>query len=398
MKGVESAKVFSGKVSLLNSNNVNLSGPLITAAKVFNNNNGAPQQTVETLDLSTSALPQQKQEPLTINELNYDDIEKDGYTVQGYTISDINSHITADGKILLTAYKKGYNSRIYMYNSVTGELEARITLPTDAHVGGTSFDSQNQILYVTGINGKATSYDYQRLSTLIRITEKDANGVVQVNFSEEGDEKDPDNGNQKLTVPRSFIIENNIDVLDTVNKGRELSFNKQQGMDTIYDHDGAIYSGTYSGDGYLVKTTIEYERNPRTGRVISIKTTDNKIVGVLPPAVQGLAFYEEGDKTYLVTASSAQLSKSRLTLFDMTDGHPIEMGFKIIPQSGLEGIYINNGEISGVFEYDNQKLQNLTTIKELDDSWADPINYMGLNAQATAWDLIRGVEEEKNAN
>lgn len=398
MKGVESAKVFSGKVSLLNSNNVNLSGPLITAAKVFNNNNGAPQQTVETLDLSTSALPQQKQEPLTINELNYDDIEKDGYTVQGYTISDINSHITADGKILLTAYKKGYNSRIYMYNSVTGELEARITLPTDAHVGGTSFDSQNQILYVTGINGKATSYDYQRLSTLIRITEKDANGVVQVNFSEEGDEKDPDNGNQKLTVPRSFIIENNIDVLDTVNKGRELSFNKQQGMDTIYDHDGAIYSGTYSGDGYLVKTTIEYERNPRTGRVISIKTTDNKIVGVLPPAVQGLAFYEEGDKTYLVTASSAQLSKSRLTLFDMTDGHPTEMGFKIIPQSGLEGIYINNGEISGVFEYDNQKLQNLTTIKELDDSWADPINYMGLNAQATAWDLIHGVEEEKNAN
>ncbi len=398
MKGVESAKVFSGKVSLLNSNNVNLSGPLITAAKVFNNNNGAPQQTVETLDLSTSALPQQKQEPLTINELNYDDIEKDGYTVQGYTISDINSHITADGKILLTAYKKGYNSRIYMYNSVTGELEARITLPTDAHVGGTSFDSQNQILYVTGINGKATSYDYQRLSTLIRITEKDANGVVQVNFSEEGDEKDPDNGNQKLTVPRSFIIENNIDVLDTVNKGRELSFNKQQGMDTIYDHDGAIYSGTYSGDGYLVKTTIEYERNPRTGRVISIKTTDNKIVGVLPPAVQGLAFYEEGDKTYPVTASSAQLSKSRLTLFDMTDGHPIEMGSKIIPQSGLEGIYINNGEISGVFEYDNQKLQNLTTIKELDDSWADPINYMGLNAQATAWDLIRGVEEEKNAN
>lgn len=169
-------------------------------------------------------------------------------------------------------------------------------------------------------------------------------------------------------------------------------------MDTIYDHDGAIYSGTYSGDGYLVKTTIEYERNPRTGRVISIKTTDNKIVGVLPPAVQGLAFYEEGDKTYLVTASSAQLSKSRLTLFDMTDGHPIKMGSKIIPQSGLEGIYINNGEISGVFEYDNQKLQNLTTIKELDDSWADPINYMGLNAQATAWDLIHGVEEEKNAN
>lgn len=63
MEGVESAKVFSGKVSLPNSNNVNLSGPLITAAKVFNNNNDASQQTVETLDLSASTSQQQNTKP-----------------------------------------------------------------------------------------------------------------------------------------------------------------------------------------------------------------------------------------------------------------------------------------------------------------------------------------------
>lgn len=394
MEGVKAANVFSGKISMPDMKNINPSEAMITGAKLINKNNLLTKREIETVDLSTETMMEKNTKPLSINELNYEDVEKDGYTVQGYTISDTNTYITSDGKILLTAYKKGYNSRIYVYNSETGSLEARITLPTDAHVGGTTFDSKNQVLYVTAKNGKATSYDYKMLSRLINTTKKDANGVVQINFSKEGDSKDPDGGKAALTVPDAMLIENNIDVLDTVNKGRELSFNKQQGMDTIYYYNGAIYSGTYSGNGYLIKTNIEYEKNPQTGSIISIKAIDNQIVGTLPPAVQGIAFYEENNKVYLVTASSAKFSKSRLTLFDMTNGYPIELGAKIISQSGLEGIYINNGEISGIFEYEEQKLQTLTTIKELDNSWADPINYAGLSTQASVWDLIHGLEEE----
>lgn len=161
MEGVESAKVFSGKVSLPNSNNVNLSGPLITAAKVFNNNNDASQQTVETLDLSASTSQQQNTKPLTINELNYDEIEQDGFTAQGYTIADTNSHITSNGKVMITAYNKdGENSRIYIYNSQTGEFEGKIVLDNKDHVGGATFDSKNQILYVTSSEGRVNSYDY----------------------------------------------------------------------------------------------------------------------------------------------------------------------------------------------------------------------------------------------
>ena len=279
-------------------------------------------------------------------------------------------------------------------NSTTGELEARITLNTDAHVGGVTFDSKNQILYITGKNGKVSTYDYQLLNRLIKVTSKDTDGVVQINFSNPNDEKDPEKGKQDLTDPSSFIIENSIDVLETVNQGR--LFNKQQGMDTIYYHNGAIYSSTYTENGDLVKTEIEYERNPITGKVISIKGESNKKVGLLAPAVQGMAFYEDGDKTYLVTASSAKYSNSRLTLYEMSESeYPIEIGSKVISQDGLEGIYINNGEVSGVFEYEDQKLQNITTIEELKESRGDGLNYAGLKLKAVTWDLTHGIENEK---
>ena len=106
MEGVESAKIFNGKVSLPNSANVKLSGPLITEATIYNSNNNTSQQTVETLDLSASTSQQQNTKPLAINELNYDEIEQDGFTAQGYTIADTNSHITSNGKVMITAYNK----------------------------------------------------------------------------------------------------------------------------------------------------------------------------------------------------------------------------------------------------------------------------------------------------
>lgn len=369
----------------------NSTSNLISTEEIQDNIFKNSSNDIEILDLSSTL---EKNKVLNINELNYQNIEDDGYTVQGYTISDNNSHITEDGKVLITAYKKGYNSRIYMYDSTTGELEARITLNTDAHVGGVTFDSKNQILYITGKNGKVSTYDYQLLNRLIKVTSKDTDGVVQINFSNPNDEKDPEKGKQDLTDPSSFIIENSIDVLETVNQGR--LFNKQQGMDTIYYHNGAIYSSTYTENGDLVKTEIEYERNLITGKVISIKGESNKKVGLLAPAVQGMAFYEDGDKTYLVTASSAKYSNSRLTLYEMSESeYPIEIGSKVISQDGLEGIYINNGEVSGVFEYEDQKLQNITTIEELKESRGDGLNYAGLKLKAVTWDLTHGIENEK---
>lgn len=372
MEGVESAKVFSGKVSLPNSNNVNLSGPLITAAKVFNNNNDASQQTVETLDLSASTSQQQNTKPLTINELNYDEIERDGFTAQGYTIADTNSHITSNGKVMITAYDKGgENSRIYIYNSQTGEFEGKIVLDNKDHVGGATFDSKNQILYVTSSEGRVNSYDYQIVTKMIEQAKDDFDGPYTVDMTK---------------YDRSiYNIENTI---ETKSEASSNSITKQDGMDSIFYYDGYLYSCTYAGTGKLIRTEMEIEKDPRTQEVTNIIEKETTTIGSLPSAVQGIAFCEENGTNYLITASSADNMSSRLKIFEISDeGNLIDKGTKVVSHKGLEGIYINDGSITGIFEYDEQELQNLGKVTDLIGSTGGIRNDIALQAAGTFWDV-----------
>lgn len=372
MEGVESAKVFSGKVSLPNSNNVNLSGPLITAAKVFNNNNDASQQTVETLDLSASTPQQQNTKPLTINELNYDEIERDGFTAQGYTIADTNSHITSNGKVMITAYDKGgENSRIYIYNSQTGEFEGKIVLDNKDHVGGATFDSKNQILYVTSSEGRVNSYDYQIVTKMIEQAKDDFDGPYTVDMTK---------------YDRSiYNIENTI---ETKSEASSNSITKQDGMDSIFYYDGYLYSCTYAGTGKLIRTEMKIEKDPRTQEVTNIIEKETTTIGSLPSAVQGIAFCEENGTNYLITASSADNMSSRLKIFEISDeGNLIDKGTKVVSHKGLEGIYINDGSITGIFEYDEQELQNLGKVTDLIGSTGGIRNDIALQAAGTFWDV-----------
>ena len=372
MEGVESAKVFSGKVSLPNSNNVNLSGPLITAAKVFNNNNDVSQQTVETLDLSASTSQQQNTKPLTINELNYDEIEQDGFTAQGYTIADTNSHITSNGKVMITAYDKGgENSRIYIYNSQTGEFEGKIVLDNKDHVGGATFDSENQILYVTSSEGRVNSYDYQIVTKMIEQAKDDFDGPYTVDMTK---------------YDRSiYNIENTI---ETKSEASSNSITKQDGMDSIFYYDGYLYSCTYAGTGKLIRTEMEIEKDPRTQEVTNIIEKETTTIGSLPSAVQGIAFCEENGTNYLITASSAANMSSRLKIFEISDeGNLIDKGTKVVSHKGLEGIYINDGSITGIFEYDEQELQNLGKVTDLIGSTGGIRNDIALQAAGTFWDV-----------
>lgn len=372
MEGVESAKVFSGKVSLPNSADVKLSGPLITAAKVFNNNNDASQQTVETLDLSSSTSQQQNTKPLTINELNYDEIEQDGFTAQGYTIADTNSHITSNGKVMITAYNKdGENSRIYIYNSQTGEFEGKVVLDNKDHVGGATFDSKNQILYVTSSEGRVNSYDYQIVTKMIEQAKDDFDGPYTVDMTK---------------YDRSiYNIENTI---ETKSEASSNSITKQDGMDSIFYYDGYLYSCTYAGTGKLIRTEMEIEKDPRTQEVTNIIEKETTTIGSLPSAVQGIAFCEENGTNYLITASSASGMSSRLKIFEISDeGNLIDKGTKVVSHKGLEGIYINDGSITGIFEYDEQELQNLGKVTDLIGSTGGIRNDIALQAAGTFWDV-----------
>ena len=372
MEGVESAKIVSGKVSLPNSANVNLSSPLITEAKVFNSNNNTSQQTVETLDLSASTPQQQNTKPLTINELNYDEIEQDGFTAQGYTIADTNSHITSNGKVMITAYNKdGENSRIYIYNSQTGEFEGKIVLDNKDHVGGATFDSKNQILYVTSSEGKVNSYDYKALTSMIDQAKDDFDGPYTVDMTK-----------------YDTSIYNIANTIETKSEASSNSITKQDGMDSIFYYDGYLYSCTYAGTGKLIRTEMEIEKDPRTQEVTNIIEKETTTIGSLPSAVQGIAFCEEDGTDYLVTASSASGMSSRLKIFEISDeGNLIDKGTKVVSHKGLEGIYINDGSITGIFEYDEQELQNLGKVTDLIGSTGGIRNDIALQAAGTFWDV-----------
>lgn len=372
MEGVESAKVFSGKVSLPNSNNVNLSGPLITEATIYNSNNNTSQQTVETLDLSASTPQQQNTKPLTINELNYDEIEQDGFTAQGYTIADTNSHITSNGKVMITAYNKdGENSRIYIYNSQTGEFEGKIVLDNKDHVGGATFDSKNQILYVTSSEGKVNSYDYKALTSMIDQAKDDFDGPYTVDMTK-----------------YDTSIYNIANTIETKPQASSNSITDQDGMDSVFYYDGYLYSCTYAGTGKLIRTEMEIEKDPRTQEVTNIIEKETTTIGSLPSAVQGIAFCEENGTDYLVTASSASGMSSRLKIFEISDeGNLIDKGTKVVSHKGLEGIYINDGSITGIFEYDEQELQNLGKVTDLIGSTGGIRNDIALQAAGTFWDV-----------
>lgn len=372
MEGVESAKIVSGKVSLPNSANVNLSSPLITEAKVFNSNNNTSQQTVETLDLSASTSQQQNTKPLTINELNYDEIEQDGFTAQGYTIADTNSHITSNGKVMITAYNKdGENSRIYIYNSQTGEFEGKVVLDNKDHVGGATFDSKNQILYVTSSEGKVNSYDYKALTSMIDQAKDDFDGPYTVDMTK-----------YDTSI---YNIENTI---ETKPQASSNSITDQDGMDSVFYYDGYLYSCTYAGTGKLIRTEMEIEKDPRTQKITNIIEKETITIDSLPSAVQGIAFCEEDGTDYLVTASSASGMSSRLKIFEISDeGNLIDKGTKVISHKGLEGIYINDGSITGIFEYDEQELQNLGKVTDLIGSTGGIRNDIALQAAGTFWDV-----------
>lgn len=372
MEGVESAKIFSGKVSLPNSANVNLSSPLITEATIYNSNNNTSQQTVETLDLSASTSQQQNTKPLTINELNYDEIEQDGFTAQGYTIADTNSHITSNGKVMITAYNKdGENSRIYIYNSQTGEFEGKIVLDNKDHVGGATFDSKNQILYVTSSEGKVNSYDYKALTSMIDQAKDDFDGPYTVDMTK-----------------YDTSIYNIANTIETKPQASSNSITDQDGMDSVFYYDGYLYSCTYAGTGKLIRTEMEIEKDSRTQKITNIIEKETITIDSLPSAVQGIAFCEEEGTDYLVTASSAANMSSRLKIFEISDeGNLIDKGTKVVSHKGLEGIYINDGSITGIFEYDEQELQNLGKVTDLIGSTGGIRNDIALQAAGTFWDV-----------
>lgn len=323
---------------------------------------------------------------IDIEKFLYNQIKCDGFVPQGYTI--------VNGKYLVSAYdgennkfisqeyipingkyfipmndtKEKRKSRIYVFNQLTGKYEGYINLPNTAHVGGTSYDNVNEVLYVTSSKGKIAAYDYNTIEKSMEIVNKNSSKKCLIDLSKENAAA------YKCDINISKEVE-----------GANAA--------TCYYHNGSLYVATFTGSGDLVKYNVNINEEER-------KITSNPdfvLKDALSGAVQGVAIYEENEKEYLLVSRSSAISSSRIDKFEITDDKLSDcLGSKIIEQKGLEGIEVDrNGNITGIFEYDNQKSLNINVSDVNNDNKSKvfDLNDYSLKTSGALYDFIKEVKE-----
>lgn len=247
-------------------------------------------------------------------EYDYTNLSKE-YTPQGYTISN--------NSIFISAYhnKKELNSKIFMIDK-NNNINT-IILDNKDHVGGLSIDEYNNILFVTSSNGKISTYDLNKI------------------YKELSNSKD-----NTVVINTDMKIDNDIN-------------NYTHSVSSICINNNKLYTTTY-GEKCILK---EY----------NYKLIDNEIKAVLLntqeldiPCVQGIDIYNN----YLLLSSSSCILAgnikipSKITIYDLNDFSIKNISY--IKQGGLEGINIdNNGNITGIFELEDQKIKNIGNIQTI---------------------------------
>ena len=285
------------------------------------------------------------------NNLDYSKIMDDEYIQQGYTI--------VGGKypsILISAYKNGFNSRIYIFEKETGKYKGFITLPNKNHVGGITYDPVNDILFITGSNGSISTYDYSVLMKTLENASEITNDV-HIDLT-------------KKVNSNIAIIENDLNVL--------------QQASTLTFYNDSLYSIDFGYEGVMIKTDYNVVDN------MIVQTRNKKFKLDKSRCVQGMSFYEKDNDIYLVLSSSLGIIDSKLTLYKLVDDE-----FKYISEltihskEKMEGISIDKlGNISSIFEGD-KKSKLISSVNEvLNNKKIDYINNLLYDTSGFGWDII----------
>lgn len=286
----------------------------------------------------------------TFKDITYQNIISDGFTPQGVT--NIGS------SLLISAYKNGELSRVYIYDSLTKKYEGKVILDNKAHVGGITYDKENKILFTTGSNGSVNAYNYEVINEIMSSKKDDSIDGFTININDY--KKANNNIYQKIKIDCDI----NINYKD----------NMDSNASTIYYYNGRIYVGSFEGtkQGDLVSYRFNYDENNNT-----IKKSDLK-VSSLPAVTQGIAITEYNNNMYLVTAQSVGITNSSITIYESSPNNK-EMKPKrlYLNERGIEGIQIrDNGEVIAVFE--NGKTEVLSTNIEKLNEQAKYMNDLSL--------------------
>lgn len=359
-------------------------------SKVNSCDNSVPIQ-VQKMHVSSPSNP---------NGIDYNAIKDAGYTPQGYTLVT-HTGTPLNNVLLITAYKKGENSKIYIYDAGTGKLDGEIILTNKDHVGGVTYDPDNRILWVTGSDGQAHSYDF---AEMVRIYEKNNDAKVsklEIDFNDEHMLK-----NNKLEIPNTICTKGETGVMGGYSKYMVTYINSkfpdieyeawEDGMDTITYHKGRLYSGSYSSEGILFETKYEMKIDERGNKYIDISES-KPVCNDLHGAVQGIAFYEDERGEYLITCSSSALNKSRLSKYPVIrNGDEVSIDNTrgnnnfYIDQSGAEGISIDSaGNISTVFEYEAPIVSTVCNVADITQP-PNKVSDMGTELKGDYWNFGHG--------
>lgn len=253
------------------------------------------------------------------NEANETD-----FRIQGYTM--------AGDYYLITAYDKtkSNGSRVYVYDKNgknIGYISLKNILDKHSHVGGITYDSKNNILFITGKNGVVNSYDFDAVTSTLNMTSNYIKEAIEI----------------PSEADLSPIVEGSVDISNHIE-------GKTSAATTYYsESEQALYVADCAGEGTLIKYNVEY--NPETNKV----TYDSgKVVSKdFAACCQGVATYEDanGNNYIYATQSYGKHHDSVIKKYEVTSTGIEEVGATIIDTPGLEGIQIDKaGNVSGVFE------------------------------------------------
>ena len=288
----------------------------------------------------------------------------EGYTAQGYTT-------TSDYKII-SAYKKDSNSRLYYYDIKTGEYIGYVELNNQAHVGGTAYDPDHNLIFVTGSNGKVNCYDHEAIEQVLTTGNKQSSqGPVVID----------------LNTDKYKGIEVNCDI----NIKDEL---RTDDPATIYYHNGKLYVSTYRAKGDLVSYDISCDRKEE-GTIKVDAGQMNVVSHNCPSATQGIAIFERNGKSYVAFSRSATFSPSSIDVYELNDDGTLGKmsGTRTFPHQGLEGIEVNeDGSVTGIYEYEGSTSLDTNIDNIIDNGQENPHNADYL-AKATIWNkYIHGLD------
>lgn len=164
-----------------------------------------------------------------------------------------------ENNIFITAYDGKREKNSVIFQLFSDNSYRTINLDTKAHVGGITYDENNQLFWICDINGTISSYKYQDVVSFDDIKAQTKRLNIQ----------NDDLINHKGIVSAAYI--------------------------TIFKNN--LYIGNFSKDNNGILKCYEINQNNKISE-------ENCVTYKIPNYVQGITFYELEDTTYILFSES----------------------------------------------------------------------------------------------